>query len=152
LIHTAELVVPANTFTVARTCTYGCAAATEVADVGGAANSSVKGGGAAAEEAEWRSALIEAEAAKGSNPEFSAWWVPDIGLGMCPLFAAVRATLVTEAELIAAAACGLLRVLWVQVFMLGKFEANMLVKRMHASHTSTPLRVLPLSVCIGSHH
>ena len=38
-----------------------------------------------------------------------AWWVPDEAIDACPLFAAVRATLVSEAELIGALEAGVAR-------------------------------------------
>ena len=47
----------------------------------------------------WRRDLVEAEASRGSDQKHDAWWVPDHRFDACPLFSAVRATLVGPEEL-----------------------------------------------------
>ena len=60
------------------------------------------GGGGGCEE--WRRELVEVARAQGCDAAHGAWWVPDFNLGACPLFAAVRATLLPAAQRDAAAA------------------------------------------------
>ena len=86
MLHTAEVVVPPHLL----------GPTTEAGD-GGAEEGAADGAWEA-----WRSALVEAEAAQGCDSAFDAWWVPDSAVDACPLFAAVRAGLVSEAELSAA--------------------------------------------------
>jgi len=47
----------------------------------------------------WRCALVEKQADIGCDRDFDAWWVPDYRIEASPLYVAVRASLVTEAEL-----------------------------------------------------
>ena len=55
--------------------------------------------GAAGREA-WRQALVAQAAEAGCDATLGAWWVPDAAADACPLFAAVRATLVREDEVV----------------------------------------------------
>ena len=55
--------------------------------------------GAAGRE-EWREALVARHAEAGCDAALGAWWVPDAAADACPLFAAVRATLVREDEVV----------------------------------------------------
>ena len=47
----------------------------------------------------WRSKLVAAQMGRGSDAAFKAWWVPDFHASSCPLFAAVRATIISKEEL-----------------------------------------------------
>lgn len=73
VVHTAEVAVP--TGALAR-----CAAGGEDLEA-------------------WRAELVAAQAERGRDDELGAWWVPDTAIDSCPLFAAVRATLVSKEEL-----------------------------------------------------
>jgi len=48
---------------------------------------------------DWRADLVAAQAVAGRDSELHAWWVPDTAIESCPLFAAVRATLISREEL-----------------------------------------------------
>jgi len=48
---------------------------------------------------DWRADLVAAQAVAGCDSELHAWWVPDTAIESCPLFAAVRATLISREEL-----------------------------------------------------
>lgn len=48
---------------------------------------------------EWRRRLVEVQAERGYNAELCAWWIPEIRIEACPLFAAVRAAFVSQEEL-----------------------------------------------------
>jgi hypothetical protein len=52
----------------------------------------------------WRRDLIVEASMLGCDEEFSSWWVPDEAVDACPLFVAVRAALVSAAELAGASA------------------------------------------------
>ena len=79
VLHTAEVHVPAATWA----CEERDGNGSDAGDCDGA----------------WRRELISAQAAVGCDAEFDAWWVPDTALEACPLFAAVRATLVGTEEM-----------------------------------------------------
>ncbi|KAL3906387.1 MAG: hypothetical protein SGPRY_010566, partial [Prymnesium sp.] len=80
VIHTAEVVVPPDSL-------YGCDGECE----------------------EWRRTLIESEAESGCDRAFHAWWVPEIAVERCPLFAAARAKFVSEDELVEGTPADVLR-------------------------------------------
>ena len=69
---------------------------------GGRGGGGGDGGGGGCEA--WRRELVEVARAQGCDAAHGAWWVPDFNLGACPLFAAVRATLLPAAQREAAAA------------------------------------------------
>ena len=81
VLHTAEIFVPLAELLV------------ESADVPGASPPPL---------ARWRQRLVRRLAAEGSDELLEAWWVPDHRLEGAPLFAAVRAALVTREEIAAA--------------------------------------------------
>lgn len=59
---------------------------------------------ALASQDQWRRALVAEQAELGADDSFGAWWIPDEAIDACPLFAAVRATLISEGEILAAIA------------------------------------------------
>jgi hypothetical protein len=83
VVHTAEVVVPNEALWAAAT-------------MGGDAARKDEGG---RRREAWRSKLVAAEMGRGSDAAFKAWWVPDFHASSCPLFAAVRATVVSKEEL-----------------------------------------------------
>ena len=48
---------------------------------------------------EWCEQLVAAQAVCGCDADLQAWWVPDVGIESCPLYMAIRATLVHHEEL-----------------------------------------------------
>ena len=92
VVHTAEVVVP-------RDMLWGGGGASGGVSSSASSGASGSASGGASGGEPWREALIAAQAGLGCDADFTAWWLPDVALDACPLYAALRATVVSREEL-----------------------------------------------------
>lgn len=98
VVHTVEVVVPPAALVRADSERPGVPAEPfDGCNGEGEERAGDEGAGSRGDAAAWCD-LVTAQAALGCSAQFDAWWVPDFNTESCPLYAAVRATLLDESE------------------------------------------------------